>query len=140
MVLNTKELVGNMHLNGANVRTLGEMHKRCRNLFIKKVLVSEMVGRACAQLLRQELQHNVLGLAIGPTSKNTSAPSEAGLLDLCFDMLNNLVSSGPESARIWRSVASLVKSKFQVSFSKEDIAVGFFLSALFEKVNLTFSY
>ena len=55
-------------------------------------------------------------------------------------MLNNLVSNNPDSDRLWRTVAALVKNKYLVSFSKEDIAVGFFLSALFEKVNLIFNY
>jgi len=55
-------------------------------------------------------------------------------------MLNNFVSGNPESDRLWRAAAALVKSKFQVSFSKDDIVAGYFLSSLFEKANLTYNY
>lgn len=140
VILNTKELVSNFHLNGVNIRTLGEMHKRAHNPLVKKYLMSEMVARACAQLLRQELQGSLIDLGSGPSNRNAPSHSEAALLDIAYSLLNNIVSNNPESDRLWKAVSAQTKSRFGVSFSKEDLVVGFFLSSLFDKANLLYNY
>ena len=70
VVLNHKEMLTNMHLNGVNIRTLGDMCKRSHNPLVKKYLISEMVARSCSQLLHQELQHALFGFNLEATSKN----------------------------------------------------------------------
>lgn len=62
------------------------------------------------------------------------------LLDVAFFVLNDIVSQNDRTDRIWRIVIQEVKRKYNLTFSREDLSVGYFLSSLFQKSGLTFNY
>ncbi len=62
------------------------------------------------------------------------------MVEQAYQFLNDVVSNNGASDKLWRTIAAEVKRNYQVSFSKADIATGYFLSSLFQKSNLRFKY
>ena len=139
VVLNTSEMTRQFHLNGVSMRCLGIWYSQCENPLLKKYFVSEIASRVCKKIIKSELQQEIRRMEESHSSLS-SQPNNIMLLDSAFGVLNDICSQNDRSDRIWRVVSQEIKRKFNVSFSKDDLSVGYFLSSLFQKSGLTLNY
>lgn len=84
IVLNSKELITNLHLNGVNIRCLGDMYKRAQLPIIRKYLLSEMVSRVCCKMVRSKLQTAIKDASLDRSSKHNEAQADISILDSVF--------------------------------------------------------